>query len=118
MTVIQMSKAIVRVKVTRRPRSSEVIGYRLEAAIPNEAGRVMKASFDSAGDVRGFYSTGEPTPSFQRPYLIEQGSDNPWITQGDVDRFLKHLKWSGYDQFQLVGKYDGEPFSEQFQVQV
>lgn len=89
----------------------------MEAAIPNEAGRVMRARKQS-GETVGFYATDMPAPSFRRPYLIEQGSDNPWITQGDVDRFLSGLKWSGYDEFQLVGSYDGDPFAEQFQVQV
>lgn len=70
------------------------------------------------GETVGFYATDIPSPSFRRPYLIEQGSDNPWITQGDVDRFLKNLKWAGFDEFSLVGDYNGDPFSEQFQVQV
>lgn len=112
-----MSKAIVRVKVTRRPRSEEVIGFRLEAAVPNAAGRVMKAK-RAGGEVVAFYATEEPAPSFRRPYLVDQGSDNPWITQSDIDRFLTGLKRSGFDDFQLVGKYCGDPLDEQFVVQV
>jgi hypothetical protein len=112
-----MSKAIVRVKITRRPRSDEIIGFRLEAAVPNEAGRVMRARKEN-GQTVGFYATSQPAPSFRRPYLIDQGSDNPWITQGEIDRFLTKLKWEGYDQFDLVGNYDGDPLADQFQVKI
>lgn len=105
-----MSKALIHVKTVRKPISEEVIGFRLEAAIPNMEGRVMKARKD--GDSTAFYATDERAPSFRRPYFIDQTSDYGRIDRKKVERFMDNLKWEGFKEFELVGQYDGEPFSE------
>lgn len=105
-----MSKALIHVKTVRKPISEEVIGFRLEAAIPNMEGRVMKARKD--GNATAFYATEERAPSFRRPYFIDQTSDYGRIDRKKVERFMENLKWEGFKEFELVGKYDGEAFSE------
>lgn len=105
-----MSKALIHVRAVRRPISEEVIGFRLEAAVPNQDGRKMKARRTKEGDV-SFYATQEATPSFRRPYFIAESSDYPFIDRRKVERFMKDLEWQGYREFELVGKYQGEPFA-------
>lgn len=104
-----MSKALIHVKPVRKPISEEVIGFRLEAAIPNMAGRVMRARQD--GDSVVFRATKEEAPSFRKPYLIEQSSDHNAIDRRKVERFMDALRWAGYDEFELIGKYAGEPLA-------
>lgn len=109
------SKALIHVKVARHPISDEVIGFRLEAAVPNEAGRVMKARKSSDGQTLGFYATQQTAPSFRRPFLIEVSSDYSELDQKKVDRFKDNLRWQGYREFELTGKYLGRPFANQFE---
>lgn len=105
-----MSKVLIHVKTNRRPISEEVIGFRLEAAVPNMAGRKMKARKN--GDSVSFYATQEPAPSFRGSYQVAVGSDFNDITPDILERFKRDLKWDGYTEFELVGNYLGEPFAE------
>ncbi|MCL2874730.1 MAG: hypothetical protein FWF12_00250 [Betaproteobacteria bacterium] len=111
-----MSKALVRVRTTRHPISEEVIGFRLEAAIPNSDGRIMKVRHDANGKADSFYATKEEAPSFRKPFFIEESSDYSLIDERKLERFVSNLKWQGYDEFELVGKYQGEPLAAQFVV--
>lgn len=104
-----MSKALIHAKITRHPISEEVIGFRLEAAVPNMSGRVMKVR--SSGDSVSFYATQQPAPSFRGQYLIKQSSDYDQIDAATLERFMELLKWEGYSEFDLVGKYQGEPLA-------
>ena len=104
------NKALIHVKISRHPISEQIIGFRLEAAIPNMDGRVMKARKD--GDSTAFYATDERAPSFRKPYLIEQTGDYGRISKDKIDRFMDRLKWEGFKDFELIGKYQGEPLSE------
>lgn len=104
------SRALVRVKTVRKPISDEVIGFRLEAAVPNEEGRVMRANH-SGGEVVSFYATKQPAPSFRKPYFIAQSSDFCSIDTKKIERFLDDLRWQGYREFDLIGKFEGEPLA-------
>lgn len=105
------SKALVHVKTVRKPISDEVIGFRLEAAIPNQEGRVMRAK-KNGGETVGFYATQQPTPSFRKPYFIAQSSDYTDIDPKKIERFLDELRWHGYREFELVGRFAGEPLAD------
>lgn len=107
-------KAIVRVKTTRRPTSREIIGFRLEAAVPNEAQRRMVPSFNGEGEIESFIYKSDFVPSFRRPYLIQASGDEPYINEEVLKRFLKKLRWEGYRLFEFFGKYEGEPMSDRF----
>ena len=107
-------KALVRVKITRRPTSRDVIGFRLEAAVPNEAQRRMVPRFDGGGEIEGFVIKSDMVPSFRRPYLIQASSDEPYINETVVKRFLNVLRWEGYRVFEFMGKYQGEHLSDTF----
>jgi hypothetical protein len=100
------SIAVIHVKTVRTKTSDRIIGYRLEAAVPNQQGRVMKHFGD--GD---FYATEEVAPSFRKPYLIAESSDFNSINKQRLVKFMQDLSWSGFSQFELYGKYDGEPLS-------
>lgn len=100
-----MSKAIIRIKTVRTKTTDEIIGYRLEAAIPNEAGRQMRARRDSTGEVISFYATAKSQPSFTGQYLIEQSSDMSVVQPRAVQRFMENLRFSGYDQFRAFGRW-------------
>ncbi|CAM3121685.1 hypothetical protein [Cupriavidus taiwanensis] len=97
-------KAIIQLKCTRHRSSGEIIGFRMQAAIPNEAGRVMRACTDGQGEVLSFYATSQLAPSFNRPYLIEETSDYSLIGKGEMKRFLEKLRWQGYTAYEFVGK--------------
>ena len=105
-------KALVRIKTVRRPNSQEILGFRIEAAIPNDAGRVMRARKEG-GETVGFYATGASTPSFVRPYKICESSDHTTIGAKKVTEFVeKQLYWQGYKDIAYVGKFDGTPLIE------
>lgn len=106
-----MSKALIHIKNVRKPISDEVIGFRIEAAVPNSQGRVMRAK-QINGETVGFYATKQEAPSFRRPYLIEVGSDHSSIDPTKVNRFLDDLRWQGFTEFEFVGRYAGEPLAE------
>ncbi len=99
-------KATVHVKTVRRRTMNEIIGFRIEAAVPNQEGRVMKPIGD--GD---FYATKEHATSYRRPYFIAESSDHSWIDKKTMERFLSDLRWRGYDKFEFEGKYEGEPLA-------
>jgi hypothetical protein len=100
-------KALIHVKTVRRPVSQQVIGFRLEATIPNMAGRKMKTC-----NGEDFFATSEAAPSFRKPYFIEASGDYSEISPKIVRRFMGGLKWSGFDEFELIGKYGDAPFAE------
>jgi hypothetical protein len=104
-----MQRAVVRIRTVRTLTTDRIIGYRLEAAIPNNQGRVMKARHDGA-EVVGFYATDAVNPSFTRAYLIEQSSDCSCVTTREVGRFLANLKRQGFDTFNAIGKWHNEFF--------
>jgi hypothetical protein len=80
--------AMLKIQTTKHPISEDVIGYRLVAAIQNMAGHMR----------------GRPIPSFRKPYFICEGSDLPAITQQDIDKFVKDVRWQGYTQFVALGE--------------
>lgn len=97
-------KALIQVKTVRQPISGNVLGFRIQAAVPNEAGRVMRANFNGEGQAESFYATKETAPSFRRPYFISETSDYTTLGIREVDRFLKDLQWQGYRKYEFVGK--------------
>lgn len=100
-----MSKAIIRIKTVRTKTTDEIIGYRLEAAIPNENGRQMRARRDATGEVISFYATAKTQPSFTGQYLIEQSSDMTVVQPKAVKRFMENLHFHGYDKFVAFGRW-------------
>lgn len=98
--------AVVHVKTVRLKTSDRIVGYRIEAAIPNLQGRVMRSLGD--GD---FFATKEVTPSFRKPYLVAESSDFGSINQKNLSKFLSDLSWQGFSKFEFIGKYDGEPLT-------
>jgi hypothetical protein len=101
-----MSKALVRIQAKYRPISGEVIGFRLQAAIPNTAGRRMVQTSN------GPRATSEEVPAFRKPYLIDESMDYASIdsvSEADVERFAKKLHWAGYDQFEPVRGEAADP---------
>jgi hypothetical protein len=98
------SKALVHIRTVRHKLGEDIIGFRLEAAIPNMEGRVMRPLGE--GD---FYATQEASPSFRKPYFIAESSDHSHVGLKQIDRFLDQLRWQGYDCFEFVGKYQGDP---------
>jgi hypothetical protein len=72
-----VSKALIQVKQVKHPISEETIGFRLQAAHPNMAGRDWK---------------GNPKPSFAKRFLIAEGSDHPAIpTEQDYIKFCDEV---------------------------
>lgn len=98
-------KAIVHVKTVRTKTTDRIIGFRLEAAVPNLEGRVMRMYGED------FYATQQVAPSFRGKYLIAESSDYATIGNSQLLRFLDSLKWNGYSSFEYFGKYNGEPLS-------
>lgn len=80
-------KATVRLKPIKRPISEELIGFRLQAAVPNSAGFKGKTSYAN-------------------PYFITESSD---YTEDHIegnfpeilDQFEKHMNWLGFDDLQF-----------------
>ena len=99
-----MCKATIHVRTVRHRISERVIGFRLEAAIPNQAGRKMKPLGD--GD---FYATKETATSYRKPYLIAESSDHSFIRAKEIKSFLDELRRAKFDQFEFEDKYDGDP---------
>lgn len=103
-----MSKAVVRIQPKFRPISGDIIGYRLQAAIPNTAGRRMVMTSN------GPRATDEEVPAFRKPFLIEESMDYSSIqsvSEVDCERFAKQLNWAGYDHFQFLADAD-DPLRE------
>lgn len=100
------NKAVVHVRTVRYKTSEMIIGFRLEAAVPNQEGRVMRPLGE--GD---FYATKEPTTSFKKPYFIAESSDYSYIRKQEIERFLDKLRWSGFQEFEFFGKYEGQPLA-------
>ena len=106
-----MSKCLVRVTTATRPNSGGFIGYRLEAAVPNTAGRKVKARREGR-ELVGFYSTDIEAPSFRHPYLIKQSSDRSRITPADVSAFVNVLRlFHKFKSFEFLGHVHGFPLS-------
>lgn len=101
-------RALIRIKYVCRPISDELIGYRLVAAVPNQAARKMKARKDKHGD-RIFTSTDEMVPSFRAPYMIKESSDHSMIGKAEIEKFIKDLMWEGFNEWEMVGSWDIEP---------
>jgi hypothetical protein len=102
------SKAVVHVRTVRHKLNSEnIIGFRLEAAIPNLEGRVMRRLKD--GD---FYATQQVAPSFRKPYFVLESSDHTNVGPKQISKFLDDLRWQGFNDFDFIGKCGGESFAE------
>jgi len=97
-------KAIVQLKATRQPVSGSIIGYRMQAAIPNMNGRAMRAIFDGEGEVVAYTTTGQAAPSFRKPFFIAESSDYSEVSLKEISRFLDRLRWEGYREYEFVGK--------------
>lgn len=100
------NKALVRIQGKYRPVSGELIGFRLQAAIPNMAGRKMVHTSN------GLRATSEEVPAFRKPYLIGESMDYDAIervSEADAERFAKQLRWAGYSQFEFVGADENDP---------
>lgn len=98
-----MSKALVRVQGKFRPISGDLQGFRLQACIPNMAGRRMVQTRE------GIRATKEEVPAFRKPYLIEESGDYSYmgaITEADVERFADKLRWAGYTSFEFIDAGD------------
>lgn len=72
-----MSKALIKVKEVKHPISETTIGFRIQAAHPNLAGRNFR---------------GQPVPSFAKKYLIGESSDYPTVTEKEMVAFTKPLR--------------------------
>lgn len=84
-------KALVRLKEVTRPLSEETIGFRLQAAIPNSAGKAF----------------GKEVASFRGDYLILESSDHSATEleagnafQRIVEGFASDLRRFGYTEFE------------------
>jgi hypothetical protein len=83
-----MSKALIKVKEVRHPISETTIGFRLQAAHPNSAGRDWK---------------GNPAPSFAKRFLIAESSDQSHSpTEQDYFKFCEQLKFHKFTEFPIV----------------
>lgn len=81
-------RALIKIKETKHPISEVTIGFRIQAAHPNKAGR----------DYRG-----NPIPAFRKPFLIAESSDYTTITEKEFDTFTGHLRsFHGYTEFPIV----------------
>lgn len=92
-------KALIRHSTTRRPHSGEVLGVRLQACVPNEAGRKMIPTKD------GVRATNKVVPSFRKPYLILESMDyanEGMVTEAEIERFKQRLSWEGFTEFEFV----------------
>lgn len=99
-------KALIRLRFTRRPISQEVLGYRLQATVPNLAARKMKAIIGQDGTADSFAATKEQVPSFRKPYLIAESSDCSSIGKNEIEKFIKDLMWQGFDEWEFFGNWD------------
>lgn len=97
-------KALFRIAPIYRPYSGTSNGVRIQAAIPNNAGRKMIPTD------KGMIATSREVPSFRRPYLLNESMDYPHegaISEQDMERFFDALRFMGYSEFeQVAGKKD------------
>jgi hypothetical protein len=94
-----MSKVLVRIQPKYRPVSGDLIGFRLQAAIPNMAARRMVMTSN------GPRATDEPAPAFRKPYLIDESMDYSCIeavSERDIERFAEKLTWAGYTSYEFI----------------
>lgn len=83
-----MSKALIKVKQVCHPISQETIGFRLQAAHPNSAGRDWK---------------GNPAPSFAKRFLIAESSDMSHSPdEKDYAKFCDQLRFHKFTDFPIV----------------
>jgi hypothetical protein len=82
-----MSQALLKIKATKHPISEKTIGFRIQAAHPNMAGRNRQ---------------GEEIPSFAKKYLIAESSDEPSIETRHIDRFTDKLMFQNFSEFVIV----------------
>lgn len=83
-----MSTAYIQVKKVKHPISEATIGFRLQAAIPNQAGRDWK---------------GNPKPAFTKQYLVAEGSDQSALPdEKDYEKFCAELRFLGFSAFPIV----------------
>lgn len=86
-----MSKVIIKQKTVKRPISGEEIGFRLQAAIPNDAG----SKYDKT-DERG------RRVSFAKKYLVAESSDMTSMNERMVDNFLETLRFQGFTEIVML----------------
>jgi len=80
-------KAAIKVKTISRPISGATMGYRIQAAVPNQDGNCF----------------GWPTTSFRKEYLIsEKGDFINWPTEDQVTKFLVGLEFFGVTEFEAA----------------
>jgi hypothetical protein len=92
-------KALIRTKKIFRPYSQKVLGYRVQATIPNMAARKMRKVKS------GFVATEQEVPSFRAPYLICESMDYATerdISKGDMERFVLNLLSLGFTEFEML----------------
>jgi hypothetical protein len=86
-----MANAILKLKTVKHPISEDVIGFRIQAAIPNRAAKAF----------------GKAVPSFKRPFFLAETSDHSEAYLQEhfeevLDSFKANLKWQGYDTAEFV----------------
>lgn len=94
-------KALIRKSTTRRPNSGDVIGIRLQACVPNNAGRKMIPTD------KGIIATKKEVPSFRKPYFIIESmdyADEGQINDAEIGRFKQRLMWEGFSEFEFLGE--------------
>ena len=82
-----MSQALLKVKETKHPISEATIGFRIQAAVPNQAGR----------DFRG-----NAVPSFAKRYLISESSDHTEVGVKQMADFINDLQFQNFNDFVMV----------------
>lgn len=100
-------KALVRVAPKFRPHSGDLVGLRIQAAVPNLAARRMVKTS------KGFAATEEQVPAFRKPYLIQETGDCMWISDSDLERFKKKLAWEGFTEFQMLTDLNGRKLEDE-----
>lgn len=86
-----MAEVIIKKKTIKRPISGDEIGFRLQAAIPNNQG----GRFDKEDD-RG------RKVSFGKQYLVGESSDFISLSDKMLDNFLENLRFQGFDEFTML----------------
>lgn len=97
------SKVTIRIQEKKKPISDETIGFRFQAAIPNQAAVKMKP-VKKKGEHVGFMATNIPTTSFRKDYLIFETGDMSEINERDFERFLGTLKGLGFSHYQWAAE--------------
>lgn len=83
--------AMLRLKEVKHPISEATIGFRIQAAIPNKAGKAF----------------GKPIPSFRGVYFLGETSDMseeelPIRFEKALESIKTDLKWKGYDDAYFI----------------